>query len=82
MNICFVYQGKHIVTPSLSGSILPGITRDSILKLAPEIGYSVSEERLDITQILSDIEEGMFQSTYTMNLLAFNMAQKKIVLVG
>ncbi len=58
MNICFVYEGEKIVTPELSGSILPGITRDSILKLAPTLGYEVSEERLDIDTILTDIESG------------------------
>lgn len=58
MNICFVYDGKTIVTPSLSGSILPGITRDSILKLAPTLGYEVSEERLDVNQVMADIESG------------------------
>lgn len=57
MNICFVY-GDHIVTPKLSGSILPGITRDSVLKLAPTLGYSVAEEQLDIEVILADIVSG------------------------
>ena len=58
MNICFVYGGSKIVTPSLSGSILPGITRDSLLQLAPVLGYEVGEERLDIHQLLADIEAG------------------------
>jgi branched-chain amino acid aminotransferase len=58
MNICFVYEGKSIVTPILSGSILPGITRDSILKLAPSLGYEVSEQQLDIEEILADIDNG------------------------
>lgn len=58
MNICFVYEGKSIVTPMLSGSILPGITRDSILKLAPRLGYEVSEQQLDIEEILADIDSG------------------------
>ena len=58
MNICFVYEGKKIVTPALSGSILPGITRDSILKLAPTLGYEVSEQKLDINEILADIDSG------------------------
>ena len=64
MNICFVYEGKRIVTPTLSGSILPGITRDSILQLAPAIGYEISEERLDIEQILSDIESGKITEVF------------------
>jgi len=64
MNICFVYEGKRIVTPSLSGSILPGITRDSILKLAPALGYEMSEERLDVHQILADIESGKITEVF------------------
>ncbi len=64
MNICFVYEGKHIVTPELSGSILPGITRDSILKLAPTLGYEISEQRLDIEQILADIDSGKITEVF------------------
>lgn len=64
MNICFVYEGKRIVTPELSGSILPGITRDSILKLAPALGYEISEERLDIAQILADIDSGRITEVF------------------
>ncbi len=58
MNICFVYAGETIVTPTLGGSILPGITRDSVLQLAPVLGYRVREERLDIHSLLADIENG------------------------
>ena len=58
MNICFVYEGTQIVTPELTGSILPGITRDSILKLAPTLGYEAVEARLDIHDILQDIKSG------------------------
>ncbi len=64
MNICFVYEGKKIATPSLSGSILPGITRDSLLSLAPHLGYEVSEERLDIEQVLADIESGVITEVF------------------
>lgn len=63
MNICFVY-GDKIVTPKLSGSILPGITRDSILQLAPTLGYSVSEEQLDIETILADIKSGKITEAF------------------
>lgn len=64
MNICFVYEGKRIVTPALSGSILPGITRDSLLKLAPSLGYETSEARLDIEQVLADIELGKITEVF------------------
>ena len=64
MNICFVYEGKQIVTPELSGSILPGITRDSILKLGPKLGYETVEARLDINDILQDIDNGKITEVF------------------
>ena len=64
MNICFVYDGSLIKTPTLSGSILPGITRDSLLKLAPTLGYEVAEERLDIHEILADIDSGKITEVF------------------
>lgn len=56
MNIAFVYAGAHIRTPALSGAILPGITRDSLLRLAPDLGYAVTEDRIAIQEVLADIE--------------------------
>ena len=44
MNIFFVENGK-LVTPALNGSILPGITRKSIIELAKELGYEVEERK-------------------------------------
>ena len=70
MNIGFVYEGNHIQTPALSGSILPGITRDSILRLAPDLGYSVSEERIDIDQVLVDIASGKITEVFGMGTAA------------
>ena len=64
MNICFVYEGKRIVTPELSGSILAGITRDSLLQLAPTLGYKVAEERVDIHQALADIDSGKITEVF------------------
>jgi branched-chain amino acid aminotransferase len=58
MNICFVYEGKRVVTPPLTGSILPGITRDSILKLAKDLGYEVSEEPVEVNEMLQGIDSG------------------------
>lgn len=63
MNILFVY-GNKVVTPKLNGSILPGITRDSVLKLAKHLGYEVAEERLDIHELLQDIESGKLTESF------------------
>ncbi|MFV0477181.1 MAG: branched-chain amino acid aminotransferase [Parahaliea sp.] len=64
MNICFVYDGKLIKTPQLNGSILAGITRDSLLKLAPTLGYEVEEAKVDIHQILADINSGKITEVF------------------
>ncbi|MEV0264343.1 branched-chain amino acid aminotransferase [Streptomyces sp. NPDC050617] len=45
MNLYFVY-GNKIVTPELTGSLLPGITRDSLLKIAADLGYEAGEGRV------------------------------------
>jgi branched-chain amino acid aminotransferase len=70
MNIAFVYEGKHIATPALAGSILPGITRDSVLKLAPDLGYTVSEERLEIRKVLADIRASRITEAFGMGTAA------------
>jgi branched-chain amino acid aminotransferase len=70
MNIAFVYGGKRIVTPALSGSILPGITRDSVLKLAPDLGYPIEEARLDIYDILRDLETGEITEAFGLGTAA------------
>lgn len=52
MNLFFVYgtgDNAEIVTPELSGSLLPGVTRSSLLQLAEDQGYSV-DERLISTE--------------------------------
>ncbi len=54
MNMFFVY-GTHIVTAPLTGSILSGVTRDSVLKLAPTLGYTVEERQIDVHGLMDDI---------------------------
>jgi len=66
MNIAFVYAGKHIRTPMLSGAILPGVTRDSLLKLAPDLGYAVGEDRIDIHEVMRDLEAGKITEAFGM----------------
>jgi branched-chain amino acid aminotransferase len=66
MNIAFIYHGRQIRTPALSGAILPGITRDSILRLAPDLGYEVSEARIDMQEVARDIEAGRVTEAFCM----------------
>jgi branched-chain amino acid aminotransferase len=53
MNIFFVYGSgadARIVTPALTGTLLPGVTRDSLLTLARDLGYPVEEVTITVAQ--------------------------------
>ncbi len=64
MNICFVYEGRRIVTPPLSDSILAGVTRDSVLTLAPDLGYEVAEVQIDVHEMLADVRSGKISEVF------------------
>lgn len=70
MNIAFVHRDGEIVTPALSGSILPGITRDSVLRLAPDLGFPVREARLDIDEVIADVRAGRISEAFSMGTAA------------
>ena len=57
MNIFLVY-GDTLVTPVLNGSILPGITRYSIIDLARDAGMEVEEKSIAIDDVINDINNG------------------------
>jgi branched-chain amino acid aminotransferase len=46
-NLFFVY-GDKLMTPELTGTLLAGVTRDSVLRIAADLGYEVSEGRLTV----------------------------------
>jgi branched-chain amino acid aminotransferase len=53
MNLFFVYgSGPHarLVTPALTGTLLPGVTRDTLLKLGPDLGIPVEEATVTVAQ--------------------------------
>ncbi|QQG65250.1 branched-chain amino acid aminotransferase [Desulfobulbus oligotrophicus] len=62
-NIFFLIDGE-LITPPLEGSILPGITRDSVLQLARDWGYRVSERRLTIDEVIEAGEKGTLQESF------------------
>jgi branched-chain amino acid aminotransferase len=66
-NLFFVYgSGEQIevVTPALTGSILPGITRDSLLVLAKELGCEVTERRMSWDEWLSGAADGSISEVF------------------
>ncbi|MEW1887531.1 branched-chain amino acid aminotransferase [Streptomyces sp. NPDC008163] len=69
MNLYFVY-GDRIVTPSLTGSLLAGITRDSLLKLASDLGYTSEESRVSIDQWREDTAAGTLTEVFACGTAA------------
>lgn len=64
MNMMFVYENKRIVTPVLNGSILPGITRNSVIKLAEKMGLEVEEKRISIDDVIADAKSGKLTEAF------------------
>lgn len=58
----FVVRGRDLFTPSLESGCRAGITRAAILEIAPRIGFSVHEERLDPSRLFEG-DEAFFTST-------------------
>ncbi|MEN8650717.1 branched-chain amino acid aminotransferase [Streptomyces sp. 21So2-11] len=69
MNLYFVY-GDRIVTPELNGSLLAGITRDSLLKLATDLGYTSEEGRISIEDWKRDSENGTLTEVFACGTAA------------
>jgi len=63
MNIFFVI-GDEIITPALNGSILHGITRDSVIALAREWKYKISERRISIDEVMDAYKSGKLKEVF------------------
>ncbi len=63
MNIFFVIDGT-VVTPSLNGGILPGITRDSILAIFREKGFPVEERDISTDELMEAYDAGKLEEAF------------------
>ena len=63
MNVMFKISGK-IVTPELTGSVLPGITRKSCIELLKGWGYEVEERAISIDELISAAEDGSLEEAW------------------
>ena len=73
MNLFFVYQENGetvVVTPELTGSLLPGITRDSLLQLAREQGFRAEERRISVSEWRTAIAEGRMTEAFACGTAA------------
>ena len=73
MNLCFVYgsgENARIVTPALTGTLLPGVTRDSLLTLAAELGYGAEEGKISIDDWQADAASGELTEVFACGTAA------------
>lgn len=63
MNVMFVIEDT-LVTPALSDSILAGITRDSVLKLARHWGMKVEERRISVHELIDGLQKGKVKEAF------------------
>lgn len=57
MNVFFVI-GDKVITPELSGSILPGITRKSTLEIAEALGHKTEERKISVDEVIKALKNG------------------------
>ncbi len=63
MNVMFKIAGE-VITPMLSGSILPGITRKSIIELLEHEGVKVTEKLLSVDELEAALENGTLEEAW------------------
>jgi branched-chain amino acid aminotransferase len=63
MNIFFRIS-YEIITPELEGTILPGVTRDSVIHYARHLGLKVTERRITIDEVVAAAENGSLQEIF------------------
>ena len=70
MNLFFVFEDGTLVTPPLTGTILPGITRDSVITLARDAGHQVVERPYAIDEWRDDAASGRLTEAFACGTAA------------
>ncbi|MGE4481145.1 branched-chain amino acid aminotransferase [Acidocella sp.] len=82
MNMVFVFNDGSLLTPPLGGTILPGITRDSLITLARAAGMTVREERYSFEQLREDAAQGRLCEAFACGTAAVVTPIGKIKFTG
>jgi len=69
MNIFFRFDDK-VVTPDLHGTILPGVTRDSVITLLEDAGHTVEQRRIAIDEVLDGARSGRLREVFASGTAA------------
>jgi branched-chain amino acid aminotransferase len=70
MNVYLITTDNELITPELSGSILEGVTRDSILELSKEFGLTPVERRIGVSELLDGIRSGTVSELFACGTAA------------
>ena len=73
MNLCFVFGSgtrARLMTPALTGTLLPGITRDALLKLGADLGYQVEEGRISTQEWKAGCSDGSLTEVFACGTAA------------
>ncbi len=63
MNVMFVINGK-LITPKLTSALLDGVTRDSIIRLAPSLGMTVEQRKVSVAEIEEAFKDGTITEAF------------------
>jgi branched-chain amino acid aminotransferase len=66
----FAVRGQELITPKLNGCILRGVTRQSIIELAPTLGLKISERQLSITELKEGAARGEITEAFACGTAA------------
>ena len=70
MNLYFVYSDGRLLTPALTGTLLPGVTRDSILTLGGDLGLDVVEGRISTDEWEAGCADGTISEVFACGTAA------------
>ncbi|WP_461024350.1 branched-chain amino acid aminotransferase [Thalassiella azotivora] len=70
MNLYFVMDDGEVVTPALSGTILEGITRSSVLQIAADLGHRVTERKVDVAEWREGTASGRIREVFACGTAA------------
>jgi branched-chain amino acid aminotransferase len=73
MNLCFVFgrgSKARVMTPALTGTLLPGVTRDSLLTIGRDLGYTTEEGRISVEEWRQGCEDGSLTEVFACGTAA------------
>lgn len=66
----FAIRGRELITPALNGSILNGVTRRTIIEMAPQMGLKAIESRISFSELKNEIASGSVSETFACGTAA------------